>query len=193
MRRFWDKAYSIAYAMISSIPQQIRAPTFTNKTTRRLLKHLEHLRIALLEMNGGVNGTASQQRAAVLCTTKFPGDDERREMLREIRGRNADKGYNSDQSADEPVDDRDMGEEPREPEEERQEVEDVSMNSDESSNGGGEILPDGNDNEEAGNEGAVHEDSGTEDSLSEVEVSSYGEQSDEDEPKGGDRGETWEI
>ena len=50
----------------------------------------------MVEMERGQRGTTAIKKAAVLCTTKFPGDNERREMLREVRERNAEQGYVSD-------------------------------------------------------------------------------------------------
>ena len=74
---------------------------YSNKTTRRLLKHLEHLRRALLEMERGQHSTAALKRAAILCTTAYAGDHQCTQMLTEVRARNRVEGYNSDGDSDE--------------------------------------------------------------------------------------------
>mmetsp|Transcript_18188 Transcript_18188/g.36743 ORF Transcript_18188/g.36743 Transcript_18188/m.36743 type:complete len:389 (-) Transcript_18188:1210-2376(-) len=53
MERSWKVAYDIAFDLIGKWPKKIGAPAYRNKTTRRLLKHITHLRKALQELEEG--------------------------------------------------------------------------------------------------------------------------------------------
>ena len=89
----WDRAHALAHEFIGVDPKQpFKMTAYSNKTTRRLLKHLEHLRRALLEMEKGQHCTAALTRAAILCTTAFQGDQQRTQMLMEVRTRNRAMG-----------------------------------------------------------------------------------------------------
>jgi exonuclease III len=98
----WERAHNLAHDFIGVDPKQpFKMVAYSNKTTRRLLKHLEHLRRALLEMERGQHSTAALKRAALLCTTAYAGDHQRTQMLTEVRARNRVEGYNSDGDSDE--------------------------------------------------------------------------------------------
>ena len=58
----WKKSYTIAYELIGHIPTGVKVATFTNKTTRRLLKHLKHLLKAMVEMKPGTTGNNGNKK-----------------------------------------------------------------------------------------------------------------------------------
>jgi len=101
MEKCWEKAYALAFDRIGGWTKKVGLQAFRNKTTRRLLKHLTHLRKALAEMEDGRHGTKAIERAGILCTTAFTGEQERKSMLNEVRERNRAAGYRSDEDSEE--------------------------------------------------------------------------------------------